>query len=219
MESDPLIVDQNHRIAEFLAATASRQPTPGGGSVTALTGALSAAIAEMTLNYSISKTTPPDRAAILRPLVQELLRARKMLAELMAEDQSAYAALSELHKLPAAAPQRAAEIPAAVLTCIRVPQAIGATALAVLELCDKVVDRVNPRLLSDLAIAAELAMATVRCAGYNCRTNLPEIADPAQREQIRSDVARTLQRATALIQQVIPRIWSRHSQGPTPSTT
>jgi len=50
-------VTYNHHntIAEFLDGTAARQPAPGGGSVAALVGALSAAIGEMVLNYSIGK--------------------------------------------------------------------------------------------------------------------------------------------------------------------
>ena len=47
--------DASRSIEDFLAATAARQPIPGGGSVTALVGALSAAIGEMVVNYSLGK--------------------------------------------------------------------------------------------------------------------------------------------------------------------
>ena len=47
--------DATHTIEAFLAATAARHPTPGGGSVSALTGALAAAMGEMVLNYSVNK--------------------------------------------------------------------------------------------------------------------------------------------------------------------
>jgi oligopeptide/dipeptide ABC transporter ATP-binding protein len=39
-----------------------------------------------------------------------------------------------------------------------------------------VVDVVNVYLLSDLAVSADLAMATVRCAVYNVRVNLADVA-------------------------------------------
>ena len=48
-------VDQTNTLADFLDATAARQPTPGGGAVTALAGVLAAAIGEMVLNYSVGK--------------------------------------------------------------------------------------------------------------------------------------------------------------------
>ena len=45
--------DASRTISAFLEATAARQPAPGGGSVTALVGALASAIGEMVLAYSV----------------------------------------------------------------------------------------------------------------------------------------------------------------------
>ena len=47
--------DATTAIGQFLEAAAAKQPTPGGGSVTALVGALSASMAEMVVNYSAGK--------------------------------------------------------------------------------------------------------------------------------------------------------------------
>src|SRR5207237_1188503 len=79
--------------------------------------------------------------------------------QLMVEDQSAYAALSATRKLPEGSPERQDRLPAALLASIRTPQAIAATAVAVLELCDRIAGFVNYYLLSDLAVCADLAMA------------------------------------------------------------
>ena len=38
---------------EFLELAAARKPTPGGGGIAALSGALAAAMAEMTLNFTV----------------------------------------------------------------------------------------------------------------------------------------------------------------------
>ena len=100
-------------------------------------------------------------------------------------------------------------LPATVLTCIRVPQAVGGTGVAILEQCDHVVDLVNPRLLSDLAVCAELAMATVRTAMYNCRVNLELVTDAADRRSIEATMSEILSHALALIQRIIPRIWAK----------
>ena len=43
------------RLADFVAATASRQPTPGGGSVAALAGALAAALAQMVAGLTVGR--------------------------------------------------------------------------------------------------------------------------------------------------------------------
>jgi formiminotetrahydrofolate cyclodeaminase len=204
--------DQNSTIKQFLDAAAAKLPTPGGGSVTALAGALAATMGEMTINYSIGKKGLEPFEGELKPALAEYHRAREVLVQLMAEDQQAYAALTAARKLPEGSPERASQLPAALTACIRGPQAIAATAVAVLELCDRVVNFVNPWLLSDLAVCADLSMATVRCAVYNVRVNLPDIADPAERQKIEGATFELLSRAGLLIQQVSPRIWARHGQ-------
>ncbi|MFI5379337.1 MAG: cyclodeaminase/cyclohydrolase family protein, partial [Tepidisphaerales bacterium] len=40
LQGEPRMFDASKRIDEFLNATAARTPTPGGGSVSALVGAL-----------------------------------------------------------------------------------------------------------------------------------------------------------------------------------
>ena len=205
--------DQNATIKQFLDAAAARQPTPGGGSVTALAGALAATMGEMTVNYSIGKKDLAAFEGELKPALAEYHRARQVLVQLMAEDQAAYAALTAARKLPDGSAERAAQLPAALAASIRGPQAIAATAVAVLELCERVVNFVNPWLLSDLAVCADLSMATVRCAVYNVRVNLPDVTDAAERQRIEGATFELLSRAGLLIQQVSPRIWARHGQG------
>ena len=203
----------NTTIERFLDATAAKQPVPGGGSVAALTGALSAAIGEMVVNYSLGKKDLAEYADELRPALDELHRARRLLLGLMVEDQEAYEALTAARKLPRDSAERQEQFPAALLGCIRAPQSTAAAAVAVLELCDRVVNFVNFYMLSDLAVCADLAMATVRCAIYNVRVNLSSVTDAADRQKIESTVSQMLSRAAAVIQRVGPRIWERHGRG------
>ena len=199
-------------IGEFLDAAAARQPTPGGGSITSLVGALAASMGEMTINYSIGRKGLEAHQEQLKSSVAELTRGRQMLIELMIEDQAAFRAVSDARKLPDTDPTRAARFDAALLACIRIPQAMAATGVAMIELVDRLVDHVNPYLLSDFAVCAELAMATVRCALYNVRVNLTDVKDPADRANLQKTSNEILNRATMLIQRVVPRIWQRHQQ-------
>src|SRR5258706_2399056 len=105
--SEPrLMFDSKTSLSDFLSATAARQPAPGGGSVTALVGALAAALGEMVINYSIGRKGLESHQSNLKSAVAELTRARRMLLDLMVEDQSAYELLSSLRKLPAGSPER-----------------------------------------------------------------------------------------------------------------
>lgn len=205
--------DKNTPIGAFLDAAAAKQPAPGGGSATALAGALAAAMGEMTVNYSVGKKGLEPHQDALQSALAELHRARQLMLSLMAEDQIAYEALTAARKLPKDSPRREQELPAALLACIRVPQAMAATAVAVVELCGRVVDRVNYYLLSDLAVCAELAMATTRCATYNVRVNLPDLEDANARREVEETMRQMLAHALGHIQRVGPRIWERNAEG------
>ena len=205
--------DAKTTIHDFLNATAAKQPTPGGGSVTALAGALAAAMSEMVLNYSVGKRDLAQHQADLKAGLSELTRARTLLLGLMQEDQVAYEALTAARKLPDSNPGKQKELDVAILACIRVPQAMGATALAILAEADRLVDKVNHHLLSDLAVCCELAMATVRSAGYNVRVNLPELQDPRDRTRVQSEADHLLARATHVVSRAVGRIWARHGRG------
>ena len=200
-------------IGQFLDAAAAKQPAPGGGSVTALVGALAAAMGEMSVNYSVGKKGLEAHQDELKAALAGLHRARALMLSLMTEDQIAYEALTEARKLPDDSPKREQELAAALLACIRVPQAMAATAVAVLELCDKVVDKVNYHLLSDLAVCADLAMATARCAAYNVRVNLPDLHEAAARRDVEVTIEEVLSHARRHIQRAGPRIWERHANG------
>src|SRR3954451_24139090 len=201
--------DASRTISDFLDATAAKRPAPGGGSVTALGGALASAIGEMVLAYSVGKKDLAEQEPALKSAIEELRRARAVMLELMVEDQGAFAALSAARKQCKDQGDRDPAFAAALLACIRVPQAIGATASAILDLCGELAPKVNKFLLSDLAVCAELSMAAVRCAAYNVRVNLSDVSDPAEHDRFENSTNAMVWRATARIQQVIPAIGAR----------
>jgi formiminotetrahydrofolate cyclodeaminase len=194
----------SNSISAFLDAAAAKQPTPGGGSIAALAGALAASMGEMVVNYSVNKKDLQAFRPELEFALSELHRARHLLLGLMVEDQIAYTALTDARKGGGGT-----EFDVALLASIRIPQAIGTTAIAMLEICDKLVDKVNHHLLSDLAVCSDLAMTTARCASYNIRANLSDVADPVEREKFSRAAAQLVTRGVALIRDLSPRIWVR----------
>ncbi len=207
-----MIYDKTQTIEAFVNAAAAKQPAPGGGSTAALAGALAAAMGEMAVNYSIGRMDLADHRDELAHALAEFKRARQLLLELMCEDQAAYEAFTAARKLPESDPQRQGKFDAALLACIRIPQAVGATAAAVLQLCERLADHVNKYLISDLAVGAELAMATIRCASYNVRINSMDVSDPAERARFESAAGRQVAQSAAVIQRAMSRIWAWQGQ-------
>lgn len=61
---------KNLTVSDFAAITASDAPAPGGGSVSALCGALAASLAEMVANL----TSGREKYAQVQPQVEEVLQ-------------------------------------------------------------------------------------------------------------------------------------------------
>ena len=178
------MLDANATIADFTAAAAAKQPTPGGGAVTALAGALAATMGEMVLQYSVNKKDLVTHAAFNAEVLAEFTRARHALLELMAEDQAVFAALT-------AAKKAGGETQSFVEACIAVPQAMGAMALAILDLARRVAPTSNRYLASDLAVCGELATAAVRAASHNVRANLGDVS-AERRAELEADCERSV---------------------------
>lgn len=204
-----MTADSKQSIDAFLDALAAKQPAPGGGSVAALAGALAAAMGQMVLNYSIGKKDLAPHEAALREMLAELDRARLMMLELLVEDQLAFEKLTAARKACNNIGDKDPTFAAALLACIRIPQTIGATAVAVLDLCVRSTPIVNKYLLSDLAVCAEMSMATARCAAYNVRVNLNDLSDSADRQRFAESTEAMVKKSVAMIQAVMPMIWER----------
>ncbi|MGH7175820.1 MAG: cyclodeaminase/cyclohydrolase family protein [Tepidisphaeraceae bacterium] len=203
--------DKSQSISRFLDAVASRQPIPGGGAVAALTGALAGAIGEMVLAYSTGKSgAPADQDQKLRSALVELNRARGIMLELMVEDQAAFAALSAERRRGGTGEKERA-FAAALLACIRVPQAVAATAGQILSICERVAPVANRYLLSDLAVCAELAAGTVRAAGHMFKVNLTDIS-AAERARLTGAIDAQLAAATASVRRVMGAIAARQQE-------
>ncbi len=168
-------------VAEFLAATAMKSPTPGGGAVASVVGALGASLAQMVVSYSIGKKNLAEHQETLGLAAAELERARRVLLTLADEDAQAYGLVNELSRLDEGDPRRH-ELAAAQAASVQIPLAVAATSVDLLRLFVRLGTCTNRFLRSDLAIAAVLAEACVTASGWNVRINLPTLADGPRAE-------------------------------------
>lgn len=196
------MTDAQSILSDFLNATAAKKPTPGGGAVAAAAGALAAAMGEMVLNYSVGKKDLAAHQEELSAALQHFNKARQIMLELLIEDQLAYEALT-------AAKKANAMVEPALLAAIRIPQTISATAATILSEAHRIAPIANRWLLSDLAVCAELAMATVRAGTYNVRVNLADVTDVAERKRFADWCEDITSRSRDCIRELIPTIWQR----------
>jgi len=165
------------RVEEFLEQTASKQPTPGGGAVAAVTGALGAALGQMVLAYSLGKKSLVAHQPMLEQTMLVLGRAQGKFIELAEEDARAYSVVNELMRLPETDPRRVAEWADAVAASVRPPMAALGLACECARVLRELCGRTNTFLKSDLAIAGVLAEACAAAAKWNVVVNVPQLPE------------------------------------------
>lgn len=177
-------------IQSFLDDLAAKSPTPGGGAVASIVGALSAALAQMVLAYSRNKRSLVQHADLHDSALQRLDHARELLLQLAQADEDAYAQLNTILRLSEDDPERKRQLLPAAQQASQVPLAVMATCAELLRLFQELAPASNRFLLSDLAISAILAEATVRAAAWNVRANLPILAQHNADAPVREEMQR-----------------------------
>ena len=156
---------------------ASAAPVPGGGSASALAGALAAALIEMVCRLTIGRKAYAAVEPQIREILSEAIRLRADLRRLVDEDAAAYAKVSETYKLPKDLPNRARTIDEALLGAARPPLQGARQAARVYELGQQLDEIGNKNARSDAAVARHLATAAVRGMIENARINLDSLSD------------------------------------------
>ncbi len=176
-------------LGDYLADLASKAPTPGGGAVAAITGAQAASLIVM-----VCELTKTDAKA---PILGRAESARNRFIELGTADMQAFTELMAIYRMPDE-PARKAQLQNALRKAAEPPRAM-------LLLIDSLIDDLvrlfeigNRNLISDTAIAAVLADATVKSAVLNMRINLKQIRDRDYRSTLEQEIVRVEAHATTL---------------------
>ena len=90
-------------IKGFLAETAGSAPVPGGGSISALNGAIATALTEMVANLTIGKKKYADVEGQMRTIATEAAIIRERLIRDIDRDSEAYDRVFAAFKKPSAA--------------------------------------------------------------------------------------------------------------------
>ncbi|MGH2355924.1 MAG: cyclodeaminase/cyclohydrolase family protein [Chloroflexota bacterium] len=203
----PGSVEMGQSVPEYLAALASRAPTPGGGSAAALVGAMGAALVSMVANFTVGRPKYADVEAPMREALAAAERARVELADLMDEDERAYAALSATFKLPRSPDEekraRSRAIQRALREAAAPPLAMAQVCRRVLDLASVVAEHGNPDLASDAGVAALLAEGALRASAINVRVNLARVRNQLFVAQTEAELDRLLEGTPSLKEEVL----------------
>jgi glutamate formiminotransferase/formiminotetrahydrofolate cyclodeaminase len=168
-------------VVEFCAKVSSEEPAPGGGSVSALIGALGASLGAMVANLSANKRGWESQIPQFSEIAVHLQQSIAELIRLVNEDTAAYTAVMYAYKLPqiSAAEKeiRAAAIESANQAAVSVPLAIAKQAAQALPFVQQMAQKGNQNAITDAGVGALALLTAVKGAVYNVRVNLKNIQD------------------------------------------
>ena len=176
-------------LADLLDAFASTDPVPGGGSASAVAGALGASLLLMVAAMPKTKSGIPEETADLAEASARLRPLRDRLTMLADKDSDAYAAVAAAFKLPKASDEEKASrkvaIQAATKQATEVPLDTMRACRDALRHAVIVARNGNRNATSDVGVAMELLLTGVKGAGLNVDINLGGLVDQEYVERVR----------------------------------
>jgi formiminotetrahydrofolate cyclodeaminase len=185
-------------VTDLLAAFRSPDPTPGGGSASALAAAVGASLLAMVAGLPKPRAATPDDVQRLHAAGERCTAASADLEILIDRDSDAYALVMAAYRKPRTTDDekaaRSAAIQAAMREAIAAPLSVMRAAAAAAGQGVVVATLGNPSASSDVLVGFELLGAGLRGARLNIEINLAGVKDAEYAARIRGD-ADELERA------------------------
>src|SRR5690349_16180109 len=172
----------------FLEQVAGPTPTPGGGTASAVAGALAAALTTMVANLTLGKKKYAAQDDAMRDLKRRAGRLQSALLGLGRRDSAAFEAVVAARRLPEAtkeeAETRAKALSAAELEAARVPLETAEACIQVMDLAEQAARLGNVNAASDAEVAGWLARAAAEGALLNVQIYLKSLAPTADKDDV-----------------------------------
>ncbi|CVK18746.1 cyclodeaminase/cyclohydrolase family protein [Sporomusa sphaeroides] len=169
------------KITDFLEELGSNSPAPGGGSISALAGALGGALTAMVCRLTVDNSKYAEVQSEIQAILAEADRLSAKLTNCVDADTEAFNQVMAAYKLPKATDAektaRSEAIQKAMQHAADLPLGVAECCLRVLEMSGRVLKIGNANAASDAAVAGLMAHAGLHGALYNVKINLGSIKD------------------------------------------
>lgn len=172
---------KDETIQGFLNQTASNNPVPGGGSISALNGAVATALAEMMAGLTIGKKRYTEVEDEMKQVVDKMCQQRDHFFEDIDRDAGAYKIVMDTFKLPKETEEektvRSNKIQEATKAAALIPMEIAQRAFDLLDTIEYTTRNGNSNAVTDGCISMMTCRTAVLGALLNVRINLGSIKD------------------------------------------
>lgn len=179
-------------LTEFNSALASSSPTPGGGGVSALCGALGCGLGLMVSALTVGKKKYAANEAELLELSAQARRLQTRLLELIDLDAEAFEPLSRVYAMPKDADGRAELMEKCLLDAAGAPMAVLRLSAEAVELTERFAALGSKLALSDAGCSAVMLKAAMQSAALNVLVNTRLMSDRETAQRLEAEAEQIL---------------------------
>lgn len=196
-------------IEAFAQQTASSEPVPGGGSISALAGALAAALTEMVAGLTIGKKKYADVQSEMEEAIPVMQAMRGQLLDDIKRDSESFDLYMQALSLPKDTEDqrqaRSEAMQAGLKAAVAVPLSVARNAVKILPYAEVMVTKGNKTAVTDGLVAAMMARTAVLGALYNVKINLQSIKDEAFIREISGEAEELEEKALSMEREIMEK--------------
>jgi formiminotetrahydrofolate cyclodeaminase len=175
-------------IRNYLDEISSSSPTPGGGNVSAFSGAVASSLGIMVCNLTIGKKKYADVEEEIKDIKFELSVAKEEFLNLAEKDNQAFDKVMKAFKLPKDTDEqkkvRTESIEAATLEAAEAPAEVLKYCCKIVQLFQTLAEKGNQNSISDAGVAAALISTAAEGAYLNVLINCSSLSNQTVAREI-----------------------------------
>jgi glutamate formiminotransferase/formiminotetrahydrofolate cyclodeaminase len=204
-EFEKALVDLSVR--DFIDELSMDSPAPGGGSVSALCGALASGLISMVANLTYGKKGYERFNHRMNEIAGQAQELKDELLRLIDLDTTAFNRVMACYRMTKKSDDekyaRSIAIEEAMKQATLVPLEVIKTTQKTIRLMDFIVKHGNINSISDAGVSALCAETAVKGAAMNVRINLGSVTDEAFRSSIKSEVDDIEKETTRIVRRLV----------------
>lgn len=199
---------RNMTLNEFITATASKAPVPGGGGASALVGAIGIALGDMVGELTVGKKKYADVEDEIKAAMEQAMSLSDRLLACIEKDATAFEPLSKAYGIPKDEPGRDEILEKCLKDAAAAPLEIFDLACDAIVLQETFAKKGSKLMISDAATGVAILKGAMQGAAVNVKVNTKLMKDRDYAENINAHVDEAMAKYSKLADEIFELVYS-----------